>query len=84
MKTLDIAHATASLAEYAREVKDEPLILTSDGKPVAALVPIENADLETLSLSTHPQFLSLIEGSRRRHKEEGGISMAEMRRRLGL
>jgi antitoxin (DNA-binding transcriptional repressor) of toxin-antitoxin stability system len=56
--------------------------LTVDGRPVAALVAIENTDAETASLSTNPQFLALIERSRRR--VEGGVSSAEMRRRLGL
>ena len=84
MKTLEMAKATAPLAEYAREVSKEPVILTVKGRPVAALVPIENADLETVTLSTHPQFLALIERSRARQKSEGGISGSEMRRRLGL
>lgn len=84
MKTLEADQATAPLAEYVRGVKNEPLILTIGGKPVAALLPIENADLETVTLSTHPQFLALIERSRGRQKAEGGISNAEMRSRLGL
>ena len=81
---LEMAKATAPLAEYARDVNKEPVILTADGKPVAALVSIENADLETVTLSTHPQFIALIGRSRARQKAEGGISSAEMRRRLGL
>ena len=76
--------ATAPLAEYVRDISKEPVILTVNGKPVAALVSIENADLETVTLSTHPQFLALIERSRARQKAEGGISSTEMRRRLGL
>lgn len=84
MKTLEIAKATAPLAAYAQDVSTEPVILTVGGKPVAALVPIENADLETATLSTHPQFLALIERSRTRQKSEGGISSEEMRRRLEL
>jgi prevent-host-death family protein len=82
MKALDITKATAPLAKYAREVSKEPVIVTVGGKPFAAVVPIENADLETVTLSTNPQFLLLIERSRSRQKAEGGISTAEMRRRL--
>jgi len=83
MKTLEMAQATAPLAEYARDVKNEPLIRTINGKPIAALVPIDQADLETVTLSTHPQFLALIDRSRARQQTEGGISSAEMRYRLG-
>jgi len=84
MKKLDLSKATAPLATYAREVSKEPVIVTIEGKPVAALVAIENADLETVTLSTHPQFLALIERSRARQKSQGGISNKEMRRRLRL
>ncbi len=84
MKTLELVQATAPLAEYVRELNEEPVILTFDGKPFAALVSIQNADWETVSLSTNPQFIALIERSRARQKAEGGISSAEMRHRLGL
>jgi prevent-host-death family protein len=84
MKLLELAAATAPLAEYVEGVDQEPIILTVDGRPVAALVAIEDADLESVTLGTNPQFLALLERSRTRQKAEGGISSAEMRRRLGL
>ena len=84
MKSVEMKQATAALADYARQVEKEPVIVTEHGRPVAALMPIKNADRETVSLSTNPQFLALIERSRRRHETEGGISSEEMRRRLGV
>ena len=84
MKTVEMESATDSLAKYAKEIGNGPIIVTVKGKPTAALVPIENADTETVTLSTNPQFIALIERSRARQKAEGGISSAEMRRRLGL
>jgi antitoxin (DNA-binding transcriptional repressor) of toxin-antitoxin stability system len=83
MRILEVAQATTPLAEYADEIEKSPVILTVDGRPVAALVAIENADLETVTLSTNPQFRALIERSRVRQQAEGGVSPAEMRRRLG-
>ncbi len=82
MKTIELAKAIGPLAEYARKVKQEPMVLTAKGKPVAALVPVSNADLETVMLSTSANFLALIERSRARQKAQGGISSGEMRRRL--
>ncbi|MBI4518173.1 MAG: type II toxin-antitoxin system prevent-host-death family antitoxin [Deltaproteobacteria bacterium] len=79
-----MAKATAPLADYVRDVRRQPVVVTRRGRPVAALMPIENADQETATLSTNPQFLALIERSRRRHRAEGGISSEEMRRRLGV
>lgn len=84
MKLVEISKATTSLGDYARRLRKRPVVVTRKGKPVAALVPIENADLETISLSTNPKFLAIIERSRQRMKTEGGIPMEEMRRRLGL
>jgi len=46
MKTLELQQATAPLAEYAREARKEPVILTVEGKPVAAVVSLENVDME--------------------------------------
>jgi prevent-host-death family protein len=84
MKVVEISKATTSLGDYARRLRKRPVVVTRKGRPVAALVPIENADLETISLSTNPKFLAIIERSRQRMKTEGGIPMEEMRRRLGL
>jgi prevent-host-death family protein len=82
MKVIERDEATGSLAEYAAEIDKGAIIVTNHGQPVAALVPIENTDLETVSLSTNRQFLELIERSRSRAKTEGGISSEEMRRRF--
>ena len=84
MKVLEKVDATVPLAEYTADLDKEPVIITSSGKPIAALVPLDNMDLETVLLSTNPQFLDLIERSRCRQRAEGGISSDEMRRRLGL
>ena len=59
------------------------MVITKNGKPLAALVSITNADIETVSLSNNPKFIALIERSRSRQKSDGGISTEEMRRRLG-
>ncbi len=82
MKVLEQAEATASLAEYTADIAQEPVIITRHGKPIAALIPMENVDLETVSLSTNPEFMELIERSRARQRAEGGLSSDEMRRRL--
>lgn len=82
MKIVEKKEATATLATYAEDVGSDPLIVTEHGKPVAALVAIENADLETVALSTNADFIQLIERSWARVRAEAGISSQEMRRRL--
>ena len=82
MKTIDVARAKGSLKGYARQAKSEPVILTDDGKPIAAIVGLENMDAVTLSLSTNPKFIAILERSRKQIREQGSISAAEMRKRF--
>ena len=83
MKLVEKADATRTLADYAAEIENGPVVVMDHGQPVAALVPIENADVETVSLSSNRQFLELIARSRARVLSEGGVSSEEMRRRFG-
>jgi hypothetical protein len=84
MKTIEKAEATQSLASYAEHAEDFPIVVTDHGQPIAALLPVPNADVETVSLSTNPEFLSLISRSRERQQKQGGIPSQEMRRRLRI
>lgn len=84
MKKLELTEAQGTLAAFVRETQDESLILTSKGRPVAALVPIRGGDLESASLSLNPKFLAIIERSRASLEANGGIPLEEMRQRLGL
>jgi antitoxin (DNA-binding transcriptional repressor) of toxin-antitoxin stability system len=84
MKTLEISKARRSLVSYSRKARKGPMVVTADGKPIAALVGIQNADMETVTLSNNPRFLALIERSRQRLRSERGISGEQMRRRLNL
>lgn len=82
MKIVELSEATGTLESYARDAAKEPVVVLDHGKPIAALVAFEDADLETASLGDNPRFLAILERSRARHRTEGGISPEEMRRRL--
>ncbi|HLW79973.1 MAG TPA: type II toxin-antitoxin system prevent-host-death family antitoxin [Terriglobia bacterium] len=83
VRKVEVADATESLATYVRKAgAGGPVVVTDDGQPVAALVLLEHTDLETVALSSDPEFLELIRSSRARHAQEGGLSSAEVRRRL--
>jgi prevent-host-death family protein len=84
MKKIELAKASGPLSEYAEQARKDPVIVVKRGKPFAAVVPIRNADQETVALSTNRKFLKIIDRSRARVKKEGSISSSELRRRLGL
>lgn len=82
MKVIEREQANLPLGELAEQIGNEPVIVTEQGTPILALLPIVNADLETVSLSLNPTFLQIMERSKARLRAEGGISSDEMRRRL--
>lgn len=64
MTVCESRDATRRLAEYAAEIQAGTVIVPDHGHPVAALVPLDYADLETMLLSTTSHVLQLIERSR--------------------
>jgi hypothetical protein len=83
MKTLDLS-AVAALAPHLQSDAHEPLFLTKNGRTVAAVVPADDDDVESILLSINPQFQAVLERSQKRLELEGGLSSAEVRDRLGL
>jgi hypothetical protein len=85
MKTVELKQATASLAEYARKVHTEGVVVTLRGRPLATVTAVpEGADWESLAIGMNPRFLAIIEQSREAHRKQGGISPDEMRLNLGI
>ena len=80
MKTIKLASASRSLAEYAKELDDQIVVVIERNKPVAAVVPLRNVDRESLALSSHPEFLEIIAKSRRQFATGKTLSLEEMRR----
>ena len=80
MKTIQLSRAFRPLAEYARELNDEIVVLTDAKRPVAAIVPLKDVDRESLALSGHPEFLELIERSRAQFAAGQTLSSDEMKK----
>src|SRR3954451_9506627 len=84
MRVVELADAAGVLAEYAKDPSHEPVILAVKGKPVAVVLSAEGGDVESISVSLNPQFLALMERSRKSLDTKGGIPIEEVRRRFGL
>ena len=83
MKAIEVSQVSA-LEPHVRPGCEEPLLLTKDGEVVAAIVPADEREAESMLLSIHPKFQAILERSRQRLESEGGLSSADVRRRLGL
>jgi hypothetical protein len=83
MKTIELSEV-AALTPYVLPGCQEPLILKQNGQTVAAIVPADEQEVESLLLSINPQFQAILERSQQRLDKAGAVSSAEVRRRLGL
>ncbi|MDI6735181.1 MAG: hypothetical protein QME42_03145 [bacterium] len=82
MKTLEVANAIRPLSEYAKSLEEEILVLTSKTIPIAAIVSLKNVDWESLSLSTNPEFMKIIEMSREEFNIGKRLSLEEMQQEI--
>jgi len=64
MKTLELKKASKALADYATNLGSESIVITSNKKPVAALVSLQGVERESLSLSLNPAFMKIIRRAR--------------------
>lgn len=84
MKTVEIRQATASLADYARDVGTDLVVVTRGGRPLAALVPLDQTAWEDFVVSQSPQFLALIETARAGYAKDGGIPLEALEAEFDL
>ena len=74
MKIAPVADVKARLSSYLDQVESGPVIITKNGRPVAALVAITDEDeLERLVLAHTPRLRQLLDAAAERIKHGGGI-----------
>jgi hypothetical protein len=82
MKTLEVPATNRKLRKMVADARDGTLVLTEDGRPVAALVSINGMDAESLAVGNSSKFQRIIRRSIRELDAGQGISLAEMRKRV--
>jgi prevent-host-death family protein len=81
-KKIELTKAGSSLADYVRGVGDGAVIVTIDGRPVAALLGIGHLDWELLDIKTLPLFVTTLEAIQ--DKLKSGYSVSDQEARWGL
>ena len=84
MNKVEVNDTKLTVLDLAELAKQGPVVLTRRGKPLATLRPLKNGDWESTALAANPKFVALIEDARRSYAKEGGKSLEEVRRELGL
>jgi len=79
MKIIPLSEAKANLSRYGKACRDEPIVVTVNGKPAFELVAIEeDEDLIGQLIEHNPRFRELLEA----RLKEPTISVEEAYRRL--
>ncbi len=58
--TIDMTEADHPVTDDIQHSESEPTVVMREGKPIAVVVSIDDVDMESLSLSSNPQFLAMI------------------------
>ncbi|MCU0500978.1 MAG: type II toxin-antitoxin system Phd/YefM family antitoxin [Anaerolineae bacterium] len=83
MKIAPLAEVKDRFSAYIDESRESPVVVTRNGRPVAMIIAIDDEDdLDSLLLAHNPRFVQLLEAARQRVRVTGGVSLAEMRRRV--
>jgi len=80
MKIENIREVKTRFSRYVRELpKSGSVVITRNGRPCAALVPItEDTDLEALALSRNKRFWKVIDNAIARGKKEGFVDLEDL------
>lgn len=79
MKVIPLSEAKANLSHYARQCRDEPIIVTVNGVPAFQLVALtEDDDLIDRLIEYNPKFRKLLE----KRLKERTVTVAAARKRI--
>ncbi len=78
MKVIPLSEAKTNLSRYARLCRNEPVVVTVNGRPSFQLAPLNDDNLVDRLIERHPGFRRLLE----RRLRERSVPAAEAGRRL--
>ena len=83
MKIAPVAEVKARFSAYLKASEEGLVIITRNGKPVAALVPVrDEAELERLVLAYSSQFQHILQVAKQQIREGRGIDHEDMWREV--
>jgi prevent-host-death family protein len=83
LKIASVAEIKAQFSAYLKESEQGPVIVTRNGRPVAALLAVrDDEELEQLLLGHSPRLRAILETSRQQIRGGEGISHEDLWREL--
>jgi len=84
MKVVPLNEVKNRLSAYLKMAKREDIVVTKNGRAAAVLHGVTDEDLEDYLFESDPKFIARIESLRRQYRREGGTTIEDVRRELGL
>ena len=83
MKIASVADVQSRFSDFVKASAQGPVVVTQNGRPVAALLGIEDEEeLERLILAYSPRLRSILDAAERRVRDGKGIPHNEFWRRV--
>jgi PHD/YefM family antitoxin component YafN of YafNO toxin-antitoxin module len=84
VKLLAVQEVRDQLPKLLGTLGREPIAITQAGKVRAALLALDELDLEAYTLARSPKFAEIIGRSRQSARREGLVSLESLEKELGL
>ena len=84
MTTVTLEKDRLTLQELAELAQNGPVLVTEHGQPVIAVIALDEAEAEAWLMGQNEELMEMVEQSRRRLREAGGLSLKEIREEFGL
>jgi len=74
MRIAPVADVKARFSAYLKTSEEGPIVVTRNGRPVAVLLSVTDADeIERLVLAYSPRFQGILQAAKQQIREGGGI-----------
>ncbi|HKZ86172.1 MAG TPA: hypothetical protein VJ793_21265 [Anaerolineae bacterium] len=84
LTTVALEQDKLTLRDLAKLAQNGPVLVTEHGQPVIAVIALDESEAEAWLMGQSEELMEIVEQSRRRLRDEGGLSLEEMRQELGL
>ena len=82
MKFVTVRELKINGSDVLNRLQGEDAIITKRGKPIAALVPIDEDSIEEFIIAHNPKFLAQLSRSYEEYRRKGGADLATVKKNL--
>lgn len=82
MKFCTVRDLRINASKVIRQARRHRVVVTVRGRPMAAIVPIDEDDFEGLNIDLYPELRKSLEEGEKAFARGEGISLAALKRRL--